>query len=278
VSISLRVNAAGGFGYLADLEKAIPGAMRQIVRGETGSILKECVLRTKVAKKQAVELRSYSEASRITRRAFFGGSGKRVPVGTMYINNGRYKGGAGQGRTWYRVGEQTFILIFGDGMTDPSRSDISLGKKVYVESRKMRAYMKRQIKYRQKEGLRAIGLSRQSWVQIADSVGIPLETVKGGRSAAAAVRKARRAMASNGQSYLNGSASELRTGFAFAIRLKNIYPLAEKIGMDSVLEGVVMGRIQYFNTNAAHGMLASAKRIAAKYPNIIVTVPSPAIA
>lgn len=277
MSISLRVNAAGGFGYLADLEKALPGAMRQIVRGETGSILKECVLRTKVAKKNVVELRAYSEASRITRRAFFGGSGKTVPKGTMYINNGRYKGGAGQGRTWYRTPEGNFVLMFGDGMTDPSRSDISLGKKLYVESRKMRAYMKRQIKYRVKEGLKSIGLSRQSWVQIADSVGIQLETVKGGKSAAAAVRKARRSMASNGMSYLNGTGSELRAGFAFAIRLKNIYPLAEKIGMDSVLEGVVMGRIQYFQQNAKHGVLSSARKIAAKYPNITVTVPMESI-
>lgn len=114
------------------------------------------------------------------------------------------------------------------------------------------------------------GLARQSIIQIADDLGIRLESVPGGGISAAGVAKARAAMASNGRHYRNGYSTIGNEGKAFYLTLINRYPKAQESRVDTALAGVVAGRVKYFQRNLAEGVFLSMKRVEKAYPYLKV--------
>jgi hypothetical protein len=113
------------------------------------------------------------------------------------------------------------------------------------------------------------GLSRQAIVQIADSLGIRLESVKGSRLSGAGIAKARRAMPSNGRTYRNGTGVRKRGVVAYVEAILR-YPRAHAIGMDVALAEVIRGRLAYFQRNLEEGVFLSAKATARAYPYLHV--------
>jgi hypothetical protein len=116
-------------------------------------------------------------------------------------------------------------------------------------------------------GRAAIGLARQSVVQIADALHIDLARVQGGGTfSAAGIAKARAALATSGKRYTNGLGQEENSAKGIFLTLINNYPLAEKLEMDRTLAGVLSGQVKYFERNMEEGVFTSIKKIAAAYP------------
>ena len=120
-------------------------------------------------------------------------------------------------------------------------------------------------------GRKTIGLARQSIIQIADDLGIRLESVKGGGSlSGSGIAKARAALASNGQHYRNGVGTVSDSSKSFYLTLINRYPKLGPLFMDRTLQGVIGGRIKYFQKNLEEGVFLSATRAAKAYPYLEV--------
>jgi hypothetical protein len=280
--------------FLSRVQAGLGVAMSEVIKGEAGSILKECVLRTKVAKTTQVNARAGAEANRSTRARMFGGSGKKLKRGEMWRNAGRLKGGSTAGRVWFRIprgpGTKFLLLkgvdganIWGSGRPKTLRRRGGIGisatrsdypsKKLMARAEYFEAQVKQEEKAKRVRGDNARGLARQSWVQISDDAGIVLESVRGGRSATAAIAKARRAIASNGRRYDNGGADwrNVASSFRASLTLRNFYPLAPQLRFQQTLNSVIAGRVGYARRVLGEGVLPMAARIARAYPNIRVT-------
>lgn len=124
------------------------------------------------------------------------------------------------------------------------------------------------------KGRKAIGLARQSVVQIADALGIDLLKVKGGGTlSAAGIAKARAAIAVTGRAYKNGLGSALGDDEKAVVTLINNLPFGVKIGMDRQLLGIINGRKKFFQQSYAKGAFDTMTRTARAYPWLRVTPP-----
>lgn len=236
-------------------------AAEDVLKAETGIILKQWAARTKVATEKKALIRAR------TRAATGAGVSKHGSVfyGTT-VNTGR-RGGT-PGVVWFRTRRKKYQqagFVRDDGTYKFSWlhyaregwEDIKYKTETYAKALAI------QMKYAK----RTIGLGRQSVVQIADRLGIDLNKVKGGGNLSArAIQKARDALASTGYRYTNGTGAEYRQGSRYFIELLNTYPRNTKTGMDATLAGVISGRVKYFENNMERGVFLAQSRVAQKYP------------
>ena len=117
-------------------------------------------------------------------------------------------------------------------------------------------------------GKGAVGLARQSIVQIADSLGIALESVKAGGISGEEISKARRALASDGQPHVNGEGKRENLNGKFSIELIDRYPRITQSGIDSALERVVANRMSFQRTEVDRIMLGAAQKTARANPYV----------
>lgn len=244
-------------------------------RAEAGVILKTWAGRTKVATEKTVTTGAILRAYRHARRAAGYGNDKNkgaTAPGQASINLGIRHGNAG--RVYYRTrkkgtmgGRAGFQDVYSTGF----------GSSKHIANRDFGSVQAMVSQYRSEVGKliaaakQAIGLSRQSIVQIADDLGIRLESVKGGGTlSAAGLAKARAALASNGTAYRNGYASISSNARSFYLTLVNRYPKIGALHMDTTLQGVIMGRLRYFQKNLEEGVFLSAKSAARAYPYLEV--------
>jgi len=110
-------------------------------------------------------------------------------------------------------------------------------------------------------GKKAVGLARQSILQIADSLNLPVT----------GYAKERGAVASDGKSYVNGFGSSGKDASGFFVELVNVYPLGREARLDKSLEAAVAGRISYFQKNLENGVFRSMEKTAKAYPYIEIT-------
>ena len=239
----------------------------EVVRGEAGVILKTWAGRTKVATEAKAVLRG---RKRLIKRI---GLTSAPDPGDISINVG-LKGQAG--RVWVRSPAKRHghpagrpFRIAGMLMDDGSFTASPYHQKNAIWGQLMRTTglagpaIARAVAAAKK----TIGLGRQSIIQIADRLGIKLETVKGGGAlGATAIAKARAALASNGQLYVNGLASVSKTADHFSITLINNYPRGMAQKMDSTLAGVIAGRVKFFERNMGEGVFLAQSRVAKAYP------------
>lgn len=257
---------------------------KQVLLAEAGSVLKTWAGRTKVATQGEVDRRSRLHAVRSL--GYTQGSER----GDVTVNAGFRP--APYGRVWIRVregaGRNQWILAKGPNFSAPSgRATFTLtGRQLYNprnrgDTDRSTSYQWMQnVDYAQKnvehklpvslaKGRRAIGLSRQSVVQIADDLGIDLASVPGGGVSPAGLAKARAAMASNGRSYRNGLGQVGGDASRAFVDLINRLPHARKIGMDRALLGVLAGRVKLFERAYGKGVFLSQHNIARAYPNLL---------
>lgn len=257
---------------------------RAVLRGEVGVVLKTWAGRTKVA--------TVAQADRRTRLRVIRDLGytKGSERGDVTVNAGFRP--APFGRVWIRVrpggGSNQWILAKGAGFSNPSgKATFTLfGRKLYnggdpdrstsfqwADSvRLAQEQVEQRLATALEAGRRAIGLARQSIVQIADSLGLRLEDVPGGGNLSpAGIAKARGARASNGRDYANGVGQLIETAQTALYTLINGLPYALPLNMDRTLAGVLVGRARYYQRNLAEGVFLSAARTARAYPFLNVS-------
>lgn len=257
----------------------IPGfSQMEILRAEAGSILKTWAGRTKVSTLKETDRRTRLRAIRQL------GYTKAPDRGDVTVNAGFRP--APFGRVWIRVrnggGRKNFILamgpdfsapsgrrgynaVFNKYRTNPSPTTMRWIANVNDAVEDVQSILPRRLA----EGRRAIGLSRQSVVQIADKLGIDLLSVRGQGASAAAITKARAAMATNGRRYQNGSGYQFDRADTSFIDLINRLPYGHKIGMDSTLLRILAGRAKFIETSYQKGAMDSLKGVARAFPNLL---------
>lgn len=235
-------------------------------RAEAGVILKTWAGRTKVRKERAAEVSGILRDYRQSRALAYGLKKGQTPRGTGSINLGIRKGP--EGRVWYRTRNNKWQPIYGAGFQP---TGIRMRNEDWPLLNMMVQTFRRQYTMTVEAAKGAIGLARQSIVQIADDLGIRLENVKGGGAlSAAGLRKARNALASNRTPYRNGYGVVGNNAKEFYVTLVNRYPRMGPLFMDATLRRVIMGRLGYFRRNLEEGTFLSAKAAAKAYPYVEV--------
>ena len=264
---------------LRALARAVPVSSKQVLRAEAGVILKTWAGRTKVATKPTADRRTWSH---ILGRSGLGLSGadRARPADTAITVNSGIRGAFG--RVWVRTTRDAANPL-GDryrlaGTISPTGQSFSPENyrwktRDWVAISAVVSAVADQSRRKLPRGRASIGLARQSVVQIADDLGIPLETVRGGGSlSAAGIAKARRALAVTGRTYRNGTGRESsQSTRAFFIELVCTFPAGTAIGMDRTLAGVLIGRTRFFEQSVAKGTFATLARVARAYPNLRLT-------
>ena len=253
-------NMAAVIGALTELTGF---SREQIVIAEAGVILKTCAARSPVAKPIKTDLRSRLTAVRdlkLTRGDLTVNAGVRGPEGRVWARSkgpgstGKFRMLRGPGKLvgpavpyhWRNQDWQRFESTLADYQSTATRLT-ALGRQ-------------------------SAGLSRQSWVQIADRLGIPLETVPGGdRLSPNQITAARRATSSRGTCYANGTAQRERSAERFFVTLINNLPFGRRLKFDALLETVMMGRVKYFATSLSHGVFKSMDQVAKRYKGFAAT-------
>jgi hypothetical protein len=249
----------------------------EVLRGEAGIILKSCASLTKVA--------TQDKADKKSRRAL----GKRYSltqapkIGDVSVNLGLKAGripgtvwrkvGAGENRKYLAIGKMSKKFDSVRWLPLRKTSGGTWGK--YTSSiRPVMDVVDNMPRYIAR-GRKAIGLARQSWVQIGDALGIDLAAVQGGRAISRqGIAKARAALASDGRAYTNGSGSQLLTQERAQITLINNLPYGIAIGLDKTLLRVIGGRAKYFEQSYAHGAFDTVRKIARAYPWMRLSLPA----
>jgi hypothetical protein len=239
---------------------------RTVLLGFAGVVLKTWAGRTKVATASQSEIRARARALySITNRGR-----ASAYSGFLTINSGRRGGHPGQ--MWYRTKRGKFQSA---GLMDVKRTgshrwaNIHFPDDDWAAMQTAAAKAGTAISTMIPAARRSIGLSRQSVVQIADSLGIDLLRVQGGGTlSGAGLAKARAALASTGKSYRNGFGASSGDEVRAYVDLINRLPYGRRIGMDRTLLGVLAGQVRYFEKSYAKGAFDTQVAAARAYPNL----------
>lgn len=240
----------------------------RILRTLIQRIIQGCIRRTKMATAKFIRARFKAK-----------GNSARAPGIAMSINSG-IRGGL-EGRVWY--GEDPAVST---SVTARQRAALrrraKKGGKVWVvmedainpgagmlrRFQALDAFRQADIKGRintlLKAALAARGLARNSWYQIAQKLGITLNSVAGGAQVAVA-------RPSSGASYQPGNGRRIQSPQALYYELTNSYPFSRfKIGGAQILSWAIQGEMGYFRNNFKRGVFSDLQAIAKKYRGIFV--------
>jgi hypothetical protein len=249
---------------MTGIQRNLRVPLKTVIRTEAGSILKQCAGDTKVATQAQADIRS---RTRVTRDLGYSGRGRSKGDHPVTINSGM-KG---------EVGKVFILKKDGTGFRRTHSKNFDALHQHYKTSQwrdlqdaiaDVKAGWNRAIPL----GRQAVGLARQSWIQIADRVGIMLETVPGGGISTAGIAKARQAIASNGRAYQNGQAAEFQNNQSYLIQLTNSLPYGRRAKLDRILVRRMNGRVAFFAKNVKLGVFNSVSKILAAYPGFKVAV------
>lgn len=252
---------------LKDIARLTGFSEKVVTKGEAGAILKTWAGRTKVATRDKVE---YRARKRALHGLGYTKAGSGAAPGAITINTGT-RGIAGRvwvktagkrGKPWREAGVLNVkTFAFQPRNFHWKDSDWSSINKAVVDSELA-------IKKATELGAASAGLARQSVVQIADKLQIDLTRIPGGGASPAAIAKARLAMASNGQRYINGTGTETEEKNAgrYFVTLINSLPYHAKAGLDRTLAGVLAGRVGLYRRTFANGAFKSIQGTTRSYP------------
>lgn len=258
--------------------RAIAGASgragREVLHGEAGAILKACAADTKVNTLQRTTQRAINRGisdlgftSATTPGEISVNTGVRGRFGLVWVRSrtDKPRRTAAPSRPYRLAGRLTRN---GYAFT-PEPYHWSRG--IWIDIQEAVADVRYRLTRAVPAARGAIGLARQSWVQIADSLGIRLEDVPGSRLSAAGLAAARRAIPSTGMMHVNGLGREERRAKGVLLRLINRYPAGRKLRMDATLQSVMVRRVRYFEHNMERGVFNSMAATARAYPYLRVS-------
>lgn len=268
--------AAQAYSQAFQRLRTLPGFdHRAILRAEAGSILKIWAGRVKVAKSQDIRVRVRRQA------AYLAGVAPRGRNSDFMVSINTGLRGE-EGRIWF----QTRRGLKAGASLAANRRSFQLVGKIDVHSGRIHYNhlhfrnqdwavivedVNRYREWYQKllpKAEQSVGLARQSVVQIADQLGIDLESVPGRGISSAGIRKARSAIASNGRAYVNGSGTEAGNVESYYVDLFSRLPYGHRIGMDAALAEVLGGRAKYIETAYAKGAFDSMNGVVRAFPNV----------
>jgi len=252
---------------LKDIARLTGFSEKQVTKGEAGAILKTWAGRTKVATRDKVE---YRARKRALHDLGYTKAGRDAAPGAITINTGT-RGLAGRlwvktqgkrGKPWREAGVMN-VKTFGFSPRNFHWKDedwLSI-ERALVDSENA-------IKKATELGKSSAGLARQSVIQIADKLGVDLAKIPGGGISPAGIAKARLAMSSKGQRYINGTASETEEKNAgrYFVTLINSLPYHAKAGLDRTLAGVLAGRVGLYRRVFGNGAFKSIQAASRSYP------------
>ena len=246
---------------------------KAVLRAEAGSILKAWAASVKVKTEEMIERSTRSSIGK--RMGILSGGGNNpyritVNTGTRKIET--------RGDVWFKTHSKDLKFqraghITEDGVFLPENmhfkaadwAGIQQGAQQYAAQLKRRLPMVR----------RSSGLARQSVLQIADSLGIDLRQVAGGKLSAAAIAKARAAIASTGNNYQNGKGTQGGDDTKAYVELLNTLPFNTRAhlseggkGMDKALLLVISGRANFIERSYKKGAFDSMSKAMRAFPNV----------
>ena len=246
--------------------------LKTVVRAEAGSILKFCAGETKVADPEKVPSRA---RQRLIRELGFNG---RAGGTAIQISSGIRKPTVGGQITAMSTGPRSsrkrriayFASVDQSVEYTGSPSKFHWKRSDWVDIQEARADYSRSAAQWISRAMKSIGLARQSWIQIADSIGIRLESVPGGRLSAAGIAKARAAIASDGQRHINGRSREVDSAESYFVDLINVYPANSRLGMPRILLQAIRNRQSHFERLLNKGVFDSMQAVAQQFPGFYV--------
>ncbi len=250
-------NAERNFAQVVNALAKMPGFDREkIIKAEAGSILKKCMGDTKIASLAKIEAGARLRTAKglgLTR----GGdvtinTGLKAPFGRVFVK----KNGSGYRRT-HDENFQPLNYHYADviwGKISGSIDDYKTALTRILAQAKLTA-----------------GLARQSWLLIAESLGINLSSVPGGRISGSAISQASGARGKSGRLYPNGASIEMKTDNSYFAVLINRLPYGAQLGFANLLSAAVAGRVSYIKTAVAKGALDSFEKTAKAFPGWKVT-------
>ena len=228
--------------------------------GEASIICKQWMAHTPIASPAKVLLGSRSRATRQARMSTLTAFG-------MTANTGR-KGGQ-VGRIWRKTSNGKFQMV---GNVNDAGAFTPDNK--HYKTRTWNTINKHANEYGSilpgiiKAAQGAIGLARQSILQISDSLGTSIESAGGGGGSFTTedLSKIRSARASDGKYHLNGYSIKAKSSGNFSLTLVNRYPRIRESRIDVALNEVVNQRIAY--QAATFGLLLNKdfKKLQQAYP------------
>jgi hypothetical protein len=255
VTPSLTIDTTGIMGMFRDLSRMSGRDLADVTRDQAGKILETAIRYTPMAKMKVAR----ETAQRTVRRRFNTyGAGD---VGTAARNNyPRISISQKRGKVWWVDKNEDGLRVF--YLMNGSRkwSDERWGKYLAEENDRIND-LAMALETADKRAIGAIGLARQSWVQIADSLGIPLRFTSEGRI--------RSAIASTGRRYINGRGTETTGQNSFIIELINDHPiLVDKLGGAGILQRAVSTRRRAFDIDMKKGVFNNIELRVKRYPGI----------
>jgi hypothetical protein len=242
----------------------------QIAKQEIGIILKAAVGRTKVATPRAIDVGARLKANYLSglSKSRYENENTRISItaGTSRVKSGF------PGLVWLtrrrKDGSRFFVPAGSIGQSGSfSASGLLSTKSILYKDANDAAQDYGAAIPKAKALLEgAQGLSAQSWIQIADALGVPPEKIPGGRTGADKIAKTRRAIATTGKHYANGDASYAENSNGFRIVIGNNYPALQKLKFEQMILTLFQQRIKYFNKNFTANINTNMKRLNQKYP------------
>lgn len=279
-SIDTREVMAGYSNAFRRLARMSGFDHRTVLRAEAGSILKQWAGRTKV--RNQVKTDRGSRLHAVKSYGYTGWGQGDIGRGEVTVNAGFRP--APFGRVWIKVrnggGRKDWLLARGNNFSNPTGPGVfDIYRNIKNPSATTNHWISEVIDAQTnvqsklpsaiKKGRQSMAISRQSVVQIADSLGIDLARVEGTGLSGAGLAKARAALATTGVHHRNGTSSQGGDQVSFYIDLINRLPYGVKIGMDRILLGVIAGRAKFIEKSYAKGAFNSMKNVAKSFPNLI---------
>lgn len=221
---------------------------KEIMRNEGAAILDRCILWTRMATVAKIT----GNAAMRARRRVNGDTATMTHGGILWVYSRK-------SNRHLRAGQfnpQTNI-----GSVNATHHGRRLGGSLVAAASSALSTARSLTRELTRDSKQARGLAVQSWVQIADSVELPIRGT-------AKVRTARGARASNGVFYRNGYGDENVSDTAYQIRMVNVLPYNNKIGMAGMFGRAMSGRVKYFENNLRRGVFDSMQTVASRYPGL----------
>lgn len=261
---------------LHDAGKTIASAanvgLEQWARGASGVILKDWTANIALADPKRIDDRARGRANKdigITRKqnpsfssnpylvSINTGGKKRDKHGVVWTRNAKTK-------KWSVVG------VVNGGTFTPAKKHWKdeTWAKMSAGAEKFAAIAPELIR----RGHSAAGLARQSVIQIADALGIALESVRGGIGLGGAdIGKARSAVASDGKTYQNGFGTYLKSATSFEITMIDRYPKNREAKVGQALDIALATQTVQFQRNGREKVFESVEKTVKAYPYLAMT-------
>ena len=255
MNASLHIDTRGFQRMVADLSRMSGRDQAPIIKAEASKILGTCVRRTPSI--SAEQIRRNIEGTRAKYNTYAGGEIGSVAK-KIYP---RISVAPGKGNHWWvdrnAKGTRTFYIMNKNRRWSDERWQ-AYRREEMDRRADLRTAIAQMGRLRQ-----ARGLSKSSWTQIADSLGI--------RESPAAPGYVRRARSTSGRSHQLGTSRTIATPAQFVIELENDYRLLiNKLQGARILSSAVTGRLRYFEQNLKRGVFSDISIRAKRYPGVFV--------